>query len=101
MSTIFIPNRSSHDYSDCERFGDRIVYLTDGRLNRFAVNEMFRLIDEALRDSSPEDLLLQTSLTTLNSLAAAYMAAKHGKVNLLLLKKDRYVKRTIVLNNCV
>lgn len=83
MPRVYITNRGAHDYSAAERFG-RLVYCTEGRLAKFNVSQMYREIQACMEDSDPEDYILVTSLTTLNSIASAYFALKHGRLNLLL-----------------
>lgn len=93
---MFVVNRSAHDFDAAKDFGD-LVFLSEGVLKRFDVNNMARIFAEKLKDSHPEDYLVQTGLTSMNIIAAAMLAYKHGRLNLLLHKdKDRrYICRTI------
>ena len=97
MAKVFIINKGSHDYSDAQRYGE-IVYITEGSVNKFDVSQMFRECDSALASSEADDYILLTSLTTLCSVACAIFGRKHGRLNLLLFKDDRYVERRLVLN---
>lgn len=98
---VYVVNKSGHDLSDAERFGD-LVYLTTGRQKLFNAHTQARRFAEIMADSSPDDYLLLTSLNVLCSLATAILIQKHGKLNLLLWISDehynrhkRYVAKTI------
>lgn len=96
MPKVLIPNRSGHDFSPAEDYGE-LVYLTNGPLNRYATNKMFRFIQPQIEDSSPEDYVLITGLSILSSLVASMFVAKHGKLNLLLFdgKTHSYIERRL------
>ena len=95
---VFIPNKGFHDYTDAKRFG-ALTFVTKGSQNKFGVSNMARCWDSALKDSSPHDYILVTSLSILSSVGAACFAARHnGRVNFLLWRKDRYIARTMVIN---
>lgn len=100
MPKVFVPNRSGHDFSPAKSFGD-LVYVTDGLVNRYQVNQLYRLCMEALKDAGPDDYILVSSLTIINSIMAMILGARFGRVNFLLYskKEDGYEPRTIVLNN--
>ena len=95
---VFITNRGGHNYSDAKRFGE-LVYMTEGRQNRFAVASIYRTFTEAMDGSSKSDYLLVTSMNVLNSIAAAIFARKHGCLNLLLFKEGRYEPREIDIDS--
>lgn len=92
---VFIVNKSSHDFSAAEQFG-RIVFLSEGPMNRYSVNNMMRLFTDAMRGSHPDDYLVPCSLNVMNSIASAILAYKHGRLNLLLFKQGTYIERNIV-----
>jgi hypothetical protein len=95
MATVYVVNKGQgHDFTAAKRFGD-IVYLSEGIVPRFAVSKMMRMFFQILKDSKPSDMLLQTSLTTMNSVAVAIMVHLHKRVNILLYRDDGYVKRSI------
>lgn len=94
MSKVFVPNKGAHDYSDAERFGE-LEYVTKGQINSFAVGTMARIWAESLKDSSPDDWIILTSLTTLCTIGCSQFAMKHRRLNLLLFRKDRYIARKI------
>lgn len=97
MPKIYIPNKSFHDFSEAKQFGE-LVYLTRGRLKPLQVNDIARQVAEKMSDSGPDDYLLVSSLQVVNAIAAAILAAKHKRVNFLLLGQTQYVKRTLVLD---
>lgn len=98
MRKVYIPNRGPHDYSEAERFGELVV-CTVGSLDRFDTAQMFRELEDAMYDSTPDDFILLTSLTSLCSVACAIFAAKHWRLNLLIHSKDGYISRTLDMHN--
>lgn len=103
MAKVYITNKGGHDYSAAEKFGE-LVFCTKGSLPRFNTAQMFRELSQAMKDSSPDDYILITSLASLNSVACALFAHKHGRLNLLLWQPDegskgKYVERTILFDN--
>lgn len=90
---VYIVNKAGHDHSDAERFGE-IVFLTEGNLDRFNTNNMYRQLVESMKKSESKDYLLLTSMTILCCMAAAIFARKHGRLNLLLYKDGKYIERT-------
>jgi hypothetical protein len=97
MTRVYIPNRGPHDYTEAEQYG-RLVYCTEGSLDKFDVSQMFRELDDCFRNASPDDYILLTSLTSLCSVACAIFANKFGRLNLLIHRGQGYVERTLVLN---
>ena len=94
--TVYIISRSAHDFSDAERFGE-LVFLSDGPMNRYSCNNMCREFSVHLRNSSPEDYILLTGLSVMNSIACALFAALHKKLNLLLFQQGKYIERRLDL----
>lgn len=94
---IYIPNRSSHDFSAAESFGE-LVFVTNGRVNRYDTNQMHRDVEIALCDSTENDYIIITSLSSLCSILTSFFVQKHGKLNLLLFenKSKTYVERNHV-----
>lgn len=95
---VYVLNKGAHDYSDAERFG-KIIFCTDGSMDRYDTNQMYRELSEAMEMSMSDDYILLTSLTSLCSVACAIFAAKHKRLNLLIHKDTGYVARSVVLNN--
>lgn len=99
MSKVYIVNKGCHDYSKAEEFGELVV-MSDGQFSRFATGQIYRQFQKHIASSKPEDYLLVSGLTIMTAVAVGMLAAKHGKVNLLLHnqnpgQEEVYVKRTI------
>lgn len=99
MQKVYVVNKSSHDFSPAKDFGE-LIFMSVGRLNRYATNDMARTFLEAMKDSEPEDYILPCSLNIANIVAGAVFAAKHGRINLLIFKPrtSEYVERILVLS---
>ena len=97
MTKVYIVNKSTHNFSRAEEFG-KLVFMSEGRLNRYATNDMSRKFSDAMRNSTKEDYLLPCSLNTANIMAGAIFARKHGRLNLLLFKPStgEYIERVHV-----
>ena len=92
MGTVFVVNKSSHDFSPAEKYG-KIKFLSKGPMNRYSTNNMVRMFSEELKDSLPTDYIVPCSLNVMNSIACAIFARMHGKLNLLLFKNGEYIER--------
>ena len=99
MSTVYVINKSGHDFSSASKFGD-IVYLSRGMLDAFRVTKIYRLFVRALDKSDREDMLLVSGLPIMIGIASSIMARKHGVVNWLLWdpREERYKKRTLMVD---
>ena len=93
---VYIVNKSTHDFGPAEKYG-KVVFLSEGSMNRYATNSMIRQFTEAMRMSTPEDYIVPCSLNVMNSIACAIFAHKHGCLNLLLFKDGTYIERNHVL----
>lgn len=99
MPKVYIPNRGSHNYSDAERFGD-LSFVSSGLVNPFNTGQQFRMWELALRDSSPEDRIVISSLPVLCTIGGSLYAYKHGKLNLLIFSSEgKYQPREINYEN--
>lgn len=96
MGTVYIVNKSSHDFGPAEKFGE-IKFLSQGPMNRYSTNNMVRMFSEILRESSPNDYIVPCSLNVMNSIACAIFARLHGRLNLLLYKNGEYIERNHLL----
>ena len=96
MATVYVVNRGAHDFSPAKQYGE-LVFMSEGTMSKYAMSNMHRTFMDFLKDSKPEDMILITSLTSMCCIATAIMTHLHGKVNFLLYKDERYVKRTINL----
>lgn len=99
---VFIPNKGGHDYSAALKWGE-LVFVTEGYIDRWGVNQMLRLWAKTLEESSPDDYILETSLNTLCSVGAACFAFKHRRLNLLIFKSEDgdYVERSIQIHELI
>jgi len=95
---IYVINRASHDYGEAERFG-HVEYLSEGPINRYATNKIYRQMEDKLNQSNPEDYILLTGLTVMSSIACAIFAHKHGRLNLLIFRPDShtYAERRLII----
>ena len=97
MPTVYIVNRSYHDFDDASQFGT-LKFLSNGIMNRYGTNFMARQFEEAMEGSSQDDYLVPCSLNVMNMIAAAIFVHKHGRLNLLLYKKGTYIERNLVFS---
>lgn len=98
MAKVFVLNKGAHDFSAAREYGE-LVYCTDGALDKYNVSQMYRVIADAMSESDFDDYILLTSLSVLCTVAGAIFAAKHGRLNLLIFKDDKYVSRKLVFPN--
>ena len=89
-----MPNKGAHDYSAAQKFGD-LIFLTEGTINKFALDVFYRTAAEAMYDAEASDYVVITSLNSICSICSAIMARRFGRVNFLLFRRDRYVERQI------
>ena len=95
---VWVVNRSTHDFSGAERFGE-LRFLSEGLLRKRNVAFMVRKFERALVCSSGEDFLLPTSLTIMCMIAAVCFVRRHGRLNLLIFEDGKYKARTIVFGS--
>ncbi len=102
MKKVYIPNKSIHDFSAAEPFGE-LVFLSEGSLSRYKSSRIYRLFQNILKDSKRDDYLLVSGLTVLNLIAALILYDLHGQVNLLLFRNSNkgkhYLERVIKIDN--
>ena len=95
MSHVYVVNRSAHDFSPAEKFG-QIIFLSEGPMNRYSTNNMHRRFTEVMKDSSEHDYIVPCSLNVMNSIASSVFAVMHKRLNLLLFKEGEYLERNMV-----
>lgn len=95
MTKVFVVNKSAHDFSEAEKYGE-LVFITKGRLNRFNINDMHRQASEILEHSNTHDYIVPCSLNILNSIVCSTFAVMHKRLNILLFKQGSYIERNIV-----
>lgn len=91
---VYVPNRSRHDFSKAEEFGE-LFFITKGLINRLETSQMCRIVEEVLEQSHPNDLILPSSLTVISLLAGVIFAMRHGRLNLLIYCNEGYVERNL------
>jgi len=92
---VFIVNKSAHNFEEAKKFGE-LIFMTEGRMHRYATNDMCRIFQEVLEDSHKEDHILLCSLNVMNAIACSVFAHKHGTLNLLLYNEGTYIERNHV-----
>jgi len=100
MNKVYVVNKSGHDFKDANRFGD-LIFLSKGKMDRYAITSVYREFSEYLNDSSEDDWILITGLSSMSSIACSMFAYKWGRLNLLLYKNNRYVERRIILSELI
>ena len=101
MKKVFIINKSSHDYSKAEEFGE-LVFMSEGSMSRFAVSNLFRIFQPFINQSNSEDYILIGGHSVMCSIACSMFATKHERLNLLIYKSvpkklGTYLERIIVI----
>jgi|TARA_R100001530_G_scaffold22999_4_gene18901 hypothetical protein len=97
VAIVFIPNKSAHDFSDAERFGE-LRFLTEGILKKYSTDILYRTLLDGMKDAEDHDYLVVSSLSILNSLASAIMARKFDHINYLIFRGGNYLERKIIFN---
>ena len=103
---VFIVNKSYHDYSEAEKFGE-LIFMSEGSINRYSASKIFRIFEPFIKESKKTDYILLTSMTIMCSIVCGMFGARHGRLNLLLHKpaivqvgceslKETYLERVIV-----
>ena len=97
---VYVTNKGGHSYEAAEKYGE-VIYITEGTLNRFATNTLYRAFIDGMKDSQPDDYILITSMSIVNAIGAAVFARKHGCLNLLLYRSGEYILREIDIDSLV
>lgn len=100
---VFVVNKSSHDYSKAEEFGE-LVFMTEGNIpSKFDTSRMYRIFYEYLKNSNSEDYILITGMNIMCSIASAMFATMHSRLNLLIYKQatrnkeSEYLERILMM----
>lgn len=94
MNKVYIVNKSAHDFSAAEAYGE-LIFLSEGPMNRYAINNMHRFFTDKMKGSTEKDYIVPCSLNVMNSISCAIFAVKHRCLNLLLFKGGEYIERNI------
>jgi hypothetical protein len=100
MPTVYIPNKSGHDFEPAKKFGE-LVFLSEGESNPYEVGKIYREFASVLKDSKPNDYIVISGLQVMNCVASAIMSRLHGRVNWLqwYAQKGIYKSRTVMIDN--
>lgn len=94
---VYIMNNGGHDYSGAKKYGD-LVFITDELIDREDTAQMYHVVDIAMRDSTADDYILISSLSSMCSIASGYFSALHGELHLLIHSRGEYVSRDIIMD---
>jgi len=96
MPTVYIPNKSAHDFSPAEKYGE-LLYITVGSIDRFKVNTLYRIFAEAMEDASADDFIMVSSLPIMVAIPSMIMARRFGIVHFLMFNPNNntYMERTV------
>ena len=102
MPHVYITNKSGHDFSPAQKFGD-LIYLSEGKINPFSVAKIYRQFADKLKKSAPDDYIMVTGLSLMNGIAFSIMGRKHGRLNILQFHSQTktYKSRTIIVDELI
>ena len=102
MPTVYIPNKSAHDFSPAEKFGT-LSYVTVGSIDRFKVNTLYRIFMEAMEEAIPDDFVMVSSLPILVAIPSMIMARRFGIVHFLMFRPNdnSYMERTVDVDSMI
>jgi len=101
MPKVYILNRSGHDFSSAEKFGE-LKFVNEGHYNIFNIGAVVTLLRNNL--ISPfkveEDFLVMSGSPMVAAIAFSLLIPMKGSVNVLLFdaKQKVYTNRTITLS---
>ena len=91
---VYVPNKGAHDYSAATTFGD-LVFITEGTINKFAIDTYYRSAIDSMMDSQAQDFLLIASLNSACAICSAILARRFGIVRFLLFRRNKYIERVV------
>lgn len=80
--------------ASAEAFGT-VIYMTQGPVNRTAAPDHARTMRGFMKHSRPDDYIVVGGLSVLTAVAASLFSARHGKLNLLIWERGKYVERIV------
>ena len=95
---VFILGDGGHDYSDAERFGD-LTLIDIPPTVKWDMSAVYDILKRELKDSTADDFIIISHMTSICCIATAIMVEWYGKVNYLTFYKGRYSEKTISLDN--
>lgn len=93
---VYIMNNGGHDYSKAKEFGE-IVFVSNELIDREDTAQMYRVIADAMHDSTADDYILISSLSSMCSVACGFFSAMHGELHLLIHSRGEYLERDIMM----
>lgn len=94
---VWLVNEGGHDYSSLSDFG-RMMPLTRGQVNPFALDRHMVLIGPRLQTASEDDFLAISGLPSLNALVLVMWLTKFPQAKLLIwsVKAGKYLPITLM-----
>ncbi len=72
-----------------------LVFMTEGLIEPHSVGRMMRSFAPHINSTKDGDFIMQTGLTVMCMVAAGAMAYRHGKLDLLIFSRDKYLYRPV------
>lgn len=102
MKKVFVVNNAGFDLSDAKNYGT-LVIMSEDTIDKYDVRTMYRQMRQFLKNSEPEDFILQSGPSVMCMVASAIFSSMHDRLNLLLWLEDqpqsRYLVRTLVFTD--
>jgi len=93
---VFITHQGNREYGEAEKYGD-LFFLTKGNVPLLSPRAVLALLEPKLKGSTPQDYFLPCGPASIRMMAAAILARKHGRLNLLVwLEKERTYSERII-----
>lgn len=101
MPKVIVVNKGSHDYSPAETRGE-LVFMSEGMIEPHSIGKMMREFAPFINATQAGDFTMQTGLTVACMVAAGAMTYRHhGKLDLLIFSRDKYLHRAIDYRNMI
>jgi hypothetical protein len=94
MPKVIVVNKGSHDYSAALTRGE-LVFMTEDLIEPHSVGRMMRSFLPYINDTEDGDFIMQTGLTVMCMVAAGAMGYRHGKLDLLVFSRGKYLHRPV------
>ncbi len=97
MPIVYVVNKGNHIYESASKFGE-IKYLTEGKQNIFALNDLCDRINTVLSEITTQDYLLISGHILPNVIAINSIIKKLGSVKLLVWFAYKNMYRFVTLS---
>lgn len=99
MSTVFVVNKSCHDFTPARSFG-KLYFISEGSIGKFNTAVMFRAAQRAVEKATAQDFILITGQSIMCSIVCGLFAKRFGRLNLLLYcgSENSYKLRRVVID---